>query len=121
MCYSSPTRHTPLYYGEKPVTVLCVKGAGQVSLVFNSLSKRNSITCYRIGFGAGRKGLLDPFKKIQTQVHSGTASFIQDAAILALSSEPHVIQLRKEYMEECDALVGSLQALGLDSVHAEAT
>ena len=117
----SDEAYSELYYEEKPTSVLTVKGADQVALVFNSLSKRSSMTGYRIGFVAGRRELLDPFKKVQTQAHSGVASFIQDAAIVALSDESHVIQLRKEYREKRDALVGSLQNLGLDSVHAEAT
>jgi len=118
---ASDEAYSELYFGEKPASVLSVDGADEVSLVFNSLSKRSSMTGYRIGFAAGRKELLEPFKKVQTQVHSGAPTFIQDAATAALSDESHVERLRGEYKEKRDTLVGSLRKMGLRSIYSEAT
>ncbi len=118
---ASDEAYSELYYDEKPVSVFSIPGARDVSLVFNSLSKRSSMTCYRIAFVAGRKELLDPFKKVQTQAHSGAATFIQDAAVAALSDEDHVDSLRREYREKRDLLVGTLEEMGLESVYADAT
>jgi LL-diaminopimelate aminotransferase len=117
----SDEAYSELYYDEKPSTVLGIEAARDVCLVFNSLSKRSSMTGYRIGFVAGRPELLDPFKKVQTQAHSGAATFIQDAAAAGLSEEGHVEDLRKEYREKRDTLVASLKAIGLESIYAEGT
>jgi len=118
---ASDEAYSELYYDEKPTSVLAVQGAREVSLVFNSLSKRSSMTGYRIGFVAGRKDLLAPFKEVQTQIHSGVPTFVQDAGAAALSEETHVAELREEYRRKRDALVRSLKAIGLGSVYAEAT
>ena len=117
----SDEAYSELYYEEKPSSVLSMEGADEVCLVFNSLSKRSSMTGYRIGFVAGRRELLDPFKKVQTQAHSGAATFIQDAAVAALSDEGHVEGLRTEYREKRDLLLESLKAAGARSAYAEAT
>ncbi len=118
---ASDEAYSEIFFDERPTSVLTVQGADEVSLVFNSLSKRSSMTGYRIGFVAGRKDLLSPFKKVQTQVHSGVPTFIQDAAVAALSDEAHVTRLRQQYREKRDALVRSLKSIGLESVYAEAT
>ena len=118
---ASDEAYSELYYDEKPQSILSIDGAVEVSLVFNSLSKRSSMTGHRIGFVAGRNELLDPFKKVQTQSHSGAATFVQDGAVAALSDESHVESLRQEYREKRDVLVGSLKDLGIESVYAEAT
>jgi len=118
---ASDEAYSELYYDEKPGSVLSIEGAEEVSLVFNSLSKRSSMTGHRIGFVAGRKELLDPFKKVQTQSHSGAATFIQDGAVAALSDETHVEELRREYREKRDLLVKTLEDIGSDGVYAEAT
>ncbi len=118
---ASDEAYSELYYERKPCSVLSVPGAEEVALVFNSLSKRSSMTCYRIGFVVGRSELLEPFRKVQTQIHSGAPTFVQDAAVAALSDEDHVEALRREYWSKRDALVRSLRSLGLPSVYAEGT
>lgn len=118
---ASDEAYSELYFEEKPGTVLGIDGAREVSLVFNSLSKRSSMTGYRIGFVAASKEILEPFKKVQTQAHSGAPTFIQDAAIAALSDEGHVEELRGEYMEKRNALVEALRDLGLEGIHSEGT
>jgi LL-diaminopimelate aminotransferase len=118
---ASDEAYSELYYDEKPGSILGVDGAKDISLVFNSLSKRSSMTGHRIGFVAGRSELLDPFKKVQTQSHSGAATFIQDGGVAALSDESHVEDLRREYREKRNLIVKTLEDLGSEGVYAEAT
>jgi len=118
---ASDEAYSELYYDKKPTSVLSIPGSEDVSLIFNSMSKRSSMTGYRIGFAAGRKEILDPLKKVQTQVHSGAATFIQDCAVAALSDEDHVHELREQYRQKRDMLIESLGRLGLESIYAEAT
>lgn len=117
----SDEAYSEMYYDEKPISILGLEAAREVSLVFNSLSKRSNMTGYRIGFAAGRKDLLKPFKKVQTQMHSGVATFIQDAAIAALSDEKHVENMRSMYRKKRDILTKALINVGFQKCYAEGT
>jgi len=118
---ASDEAYSELYYDSKPPSVLNVDGSWEVSFVFNSLSKRSSMTGYRVGFAAASRELLEPFKRVQTQTHSGVANFIQDASIAALSDESHVDRLRDEYRAKRDMLVSTLKEIGMASVYSEGT
>ena len=74
--------YTEIYFDEKPHSILEYSKEGVVS--FQSLSKRSAMTCYRIGWVAGDENIISAFKKLKTNIDSGTAAFIQDAAIAAL-------------------------------------
>ena len=69
-------------------------------VAFQSLSKRSAMTCYRIGWVAGDPEVIAIFKKVKTNVDSGTATFIQDGAVAALGDEEHVRLFREEYRAE---------------------
>ena len=47
--------------------------------------------------GLRTKDIIEIFKKVKTNIDSGTATFIQDAAIAALSDEKHVEEFRFNY------------------------
>jgi LL-diaminopimelate aminotransferase len=53
-------------------------------IVFQSLSKRSSMTGYRVGWVCGDAQLVSLYKKLKTNIDSGIPNFIQDAAIAAL-------------------------------------
>ncbi len=88
---------------------------------FFSLSKRSAMTGYRVGFVAGDRRLIDVFKKVKTNIDSGTPSFVQDAAIAALADEAHVASMRDEYRRRRDALAAGLEAAGLARCVPEGT
>jgi LL-diaminopimelate aminotransferase len=90
-------------------------------VVFQSLSKRSAMTCYRVGWVAGDERIVSVFKKVKTNLDSGTATFIQDAAIAALSDETHVAKSRAEYRRKRDILVKALKRAGLPDCTPEAT
>jgi LL-diaminopimelate aminotransferase len=87
-------------------------GLDNVLSVF-SMSKRSNMTGWRVGFVAGDEQAVALFKKIKTNIDSGTPSFIQDAAIAALSDEPHVARMRDEYRRKRDIICGAFKKLGL--------
>ena len=116
---ASDEAYTENYYGEKPHSALEVSREGVIA--FQSLSKHSCMTGYRVGWIAGDEGIVTAFKKLKTNIDSGTPTFIQDAAIVALSDETHVEELRKLYREKRDIIVDGFMKAGLAECRPEAT
>ena len=113
-CYSE------IYFGqEKPISILELAENGIV--VFQSLSKPSMMTGYRVGWAMGDSRIIDVFKKVATNIHSGVPTFIQDAAIAALEEPIHILGIRKEYQERRDILVEALTSIGLNKCEPEGT
>jgi LL-diaminopimelate aminotransferase len=72
------------------------------------------MTCYRIGWVMGDPEIVALFRKAKTNIDSGTATFIQDAAVAALADEDHVRRFREEYREKRDILCSALVEAGLE-------
>ena len=117
---ASDEAYSEIYYGDTPpVSLLEVERKGVV--VFQSLSKRSAMTGYRIGWVAGDHRIVEAFKKVKTNIDSGTPNFVQEAAIAALNDEDHVEKSRFEYKQKRDLLVSALSACGLPDCSPEAT
>ncbi len=111
--------YTEIYFHEKPHSVLEHSREGVIS--FQSLSKRSAMTGYRIGWAAGDENIISAFKKLKTNIDSGTATFIQDAAVSALSDEKHVDKMRADYKRKMETLVRALASAGLEGSAPDAT
>ena len=111
--------YTEIYYGKKPHSILEFSKEGAVA--FQSFSKRSAMTGYRIGWVAGDERIVSAFKKLKTNIDSGTPTFIQDAAVAALQDEKHVEKMRQEYKEKRDILVDALVSVGLEDCTPDAT
>jgi len=104
--------YTELYYEEKPISILEL--TKENVFVIQSLSKRSAMTTYRVGWLAGDERIVDIFKKVKTNIDSGTPTFIQDAASAALLDEIHVKQFRYEYKKKRDIIIKALTSIGLE-------
>jgi LL-diaminopimelate aminotransferase len=111
--------YTEMYYDEKPMSILELTKEGVVSV--QSMSKRSNMTGWRIGWVAGDENIVSVFKKVKTNIDSGTATFIQDATVAALSDEKHVEDIRKEYRQKRDIMVTALTGVGLPDCTPAAT
>ena len=111
--------YTEIYFKEKPHSILEISKEGAVA--FQSLSKRSAMTGYRIGWLAGDENIIAAFRKLKTNIDSGTPTFIQDAAISALKDEKHVEKMRKDYKEKRDIMVKALTSIGLEDCTPDAT
>ena len=111
--------YTEIYFGKKPKSILEFAKEGAIS--FQSFSKRSAMTCYRLGWVAGDENIISGFKKLKTNIDSGTATFIQDAGIAALNDEKHVQMMIKDYKEKRDIMVEALTSAGLDDCTPDAT
>ncbi|MDO9399739.1 MAG: aminotransferase class I/II-fold pyridoxal phosphate-dependent enzyme [bacterium] len=112
-CYSE------IYFGEKPISILELAKEGAV--VFQSFSKPYKMTGYRVGWAMGDSRIIDVFKKVKTNFDSGTPTFIQDAAIVAMEELTHVECAREEYRKRRDVIVEALVSVGLKRCQPEGT
>lgn len=108
-----------LYFGEKPHSILEVKKEGIIT--FYSLSKRSNMTGYRVGFVAGDERIISGFRKVKTNIDSGTPTFIQDVASTALLNRSHTESMRKEYEVKRNILIPALESLGLEKTTSIST
>lgn len=108
----SDEAYSEMYFTPEAPHSALEAGLENVLAVF-SMSKRSNMTGWRIGFVAGDPDAVALFKKIKTNIDSGTPSFIQDAAIAALSDEAHVKQMCAEYRRKRDIVCGAFRKLGL--------
>lgn len=115
----SDEAYIDIYYDEPPHSMLEVSTDGVVAI--HSMSKRSAMTCYRIGWIAGDSRVVDIFKKVKTNIDSGTPTFIQDGAIAGLNDETHVQIMRDEYKIKRDILVKALTSIGLPDCTPDAT
>ncbi len=116
---ASDEAYTENYYGAPPHSILEFAREGVVA--FQSLSKRSCMTGYRVGWVAGNRDIIAAFKKLKTNIDSGTPTFIQEAAIAALSDEGHVEWLRALYKEKRDIMVDAFKRAGLSECRPAAT
>ncbi len=116
---ASDEAYIDIYFNKPPHSILEVTKEGVVAIF--SMSKRSAMTCYRIGWVTGDKRIVDVFKKVKTNIDSGTATFIQDGAIAALNDETHVTAMRTEYKIKRDLLVKALTGIGLPDCTPDAT
>jgi LL-diaminopimelate aminotransferase len=107
------------YFDKKPISILELDKEGIVT--FYSLSKRNNMTGYRIGWVAGDEKIIEKFKKLKTNIDSGTPDFIQAGAIIALQDESHAEQMRNEYKEKRNIMLEAFKEIGLPNCKSEAT
>lgn len=106
------------YYADRPHSLLEFARDGAVA--FHSLSKRSCMTGYRVGWMAGDPAIVGAFKKLKTNIDSGTPTFIQDAAVAALSDEGHVEEFRDLYRRKRDLIVDAFKAAGLAECRPDA-
>jgi len=107
------------YFDEKPISILEIEKEGIIT--FYSLSKRNNMTGYRIGWVAGDEKIIEKFKKLKTNIDSGTPDFIQAGAIAALRDEDHAQIMRDEYREKREIMLNTFKEIGLLECKSQAT
>jgi len=117
---ASDEAYIDLYYTDEPAhSVLEIGREGVVA--FFSLSKRSAMTCHRVGWVAGDERLISVFKKVKTNIDSGTPTYVQDGAVASLENDQHVREMRRHYHEKRDILCEALVKSGLDDCTPEGT
>jgi succinyldiaminopimelate transaminase len=117
---ASDEAYTELWFDEPPHSALEVRELGNVC-VFNTLSKRSSMTGYRSGFVAGDAELIRALKQFRPSVGTAPQEFVQLASVVAWEDEEHVERARDAYRRKRDVLVGVLARKGIRVAGGSAT
>ncbi len=117
---ASDEAYTEMYIKEKPHSVLEFSDDWNNLVAFHSLSKRSNATGVRAGFAVGGADLIKHYRNLRTQVDSGVANAIQEAAIAAWADERHVEEMRQTYNERRKVITSVLDELKI-RYWAEAT
>jgi succinyldiaminopimelate transaminase len=117
---ASDEAYTELWFDEPPHSGLEVRGRGNVA-VFNTLSKRSSMTGYRSGFVAADAELVAALKQFRPSAGTAPQEFVQRASVVAWNDEEHVRQTRDVYRRKREALLATLVRKGVRVAGSTAT
>ena len=117
---ASDEAYTELWFDEPPVSALQIEDWTNL-VVFNTLSKRSSMTGYRSGFVAGDPTLVAALKQFRPNVGTAPQEFVQRASIVAWGDEEHVQQARAAYAAKRALLLGLFGRVGLRDAGGPAT
>jgi len=117
---ASDEAYTELWFDEPPHSALELSERGNL-LVFNSLSKRSSMTSYRSGFVARDPALTEALRAFRPNAGTARQEFVQRAAIAAWGDEEHVEAARDRYREKRELFLGLLARKRLEVVGSRAT
>jgi succinyldiaminopimelate transaminase len=104
---ASDEAYTELWFDEAPHSALEARSRGNV-VVFNTLSKRSSMTGYRSGFVAADADLIAALKQFRPSVGTAPQEFVQRASVVAWNDEEHVENTRTAYRRKREALLPTL-------------
>jgi succinyldiaminopimelate transaminase len=116
----SDEAYSELWFDEPPVSALQVADRTNV-VVFNTLSKRSSMTGYRSGFVCAQPEIVDALRSFRPTVGTAPQEFVQRASVAAWSDDRHVEDVRELYRRKRDTILPALQAGGLRLAGSTAT
>ena len=116
----SDEAYSELWFGEHPVSALQVEDRSN-TVVFNTLSKRSSMTGYRSGFVCAPAPVADALRAFRPSLGTAPQEFVQRASIAAWSDERHVEEVREVYRRKRDTLLPVLLEKGLRVAGGDAT
>jgi acetylornithine aminotransferase len=116
----SDEAYSELWFDEPPVSALQVEERTNV-VVFNTLSKRSSMTGYRSGFVCAPSKIGDALRSFRPTVGTAPQEFVQRASVAAWSDDQHVEDVRALYRRKRETVLPALEERGLRLAGSEAT
>ena len=116
----SDEAYSELWFDEPPVSALQVADRTNV-VVFNTLSKRSSMTGYRSGFVCAPPEIVAALRSFRPTVGTAPQEFVQRASVAAWSDERHVEDVRALHRRKRETLLPALEAGGLRLAGSTAT
>ena len=117
---ASDEAYTELWFAEPPASALQVGDLTNVA-VFNTLSKRSSMTGYRSGFVAGDPELVAALRAFRPTVGTAPQEFVQRASVVAWGDEAHVERAREVYARKRQLFLDFFAGKGLRVAGSDAT
>lgn len=103
-------------------SILQVDGAKDICVEFHSFSKTFAMAGWRVGFVVGNQKIVSMLEKFKSFVDYGVPTFIQLAAVAALTSPPETIdEMRQIYARRMDIFVNGLNKAGWNVKKPKAT
>ena len=116
----SDEAYSELWFDTPPVSALQVADREHV-VVFNTLSKRSSMTGYRSGFVCASPAVCDALRAFRPTVGTAPQEFVQRASVAAWSDDTHVEGVRALYARKRELLLPALEERGLRLAGSAAT
>jgi succinyldiaminopimelate transaminase len=116
----SDEAYSELWFDEPPASALQVSSRENV-VVFNTLSKRSSMTGYRSGFVCAPREIADALRSFRPTVGTAPQEFVQRASVAAWSDDAHVDEVRALYARKRETLLPALEKAGLRLAGSTAT
>ena len=116
----SDEAYSELWFGDRPASALQVADRSHV-VVFNTLSKRSSMTGYRAGFVCASPEVVGALHTFRPTLGTAPQEFVQRAALAALADEAHVEEVRDVYRRKRETLLPVLEGKGLRLAGGDAT
>jgi N-succinyldiaminopimelate aminotransferase len=117
---ASDEAYSELWFTEPPPSALQLDDRTSV-VVFNTLSKRSSMTGFRSGFVAGDPALIEALRRFRPNVGTAPQEFVQRASVVAWDGEGHVERARASYALKRALLLHVLERMGLRDAGGPAT
>jgi aspartate/methionine/tyrosine aminotransferase len=101
-----------LVYDGEHRSIAVEEGMAERTILLDGFSKTFAMTGWRLGYGVFPRPLVEPVTKLVTNSVSCTATFVQRAGTVALSSRPPEIdRMIAEFKRRRDAIVKGLNAV----------
>src|SRR5438445_2960438 len=101
-----------LIYDGSHRSIAVEEGMAERTILLDGFSKTFAMTGWRLGYGVFPRALVEPVTKLVTNSVSCTATFVQRAGTVALSSRPpEVDRMIAEFRRRRDAVVNGLNAV----------
>ena len=101
-----------LTYAGQPVSGGSFTDCKEHMVLLGSLSKTYAMTGWRAGFALGPKPIISAMSKLQSQSTSNTTSFVQKAAIAALTGPQQcVADMRADFLKLRDRILAGLKTI----------
>jgi acetylornithine aminotransferase len=107
----SDEAYSELWFEEPPRSALELSDRSNVA-VFQTLSKRSSMTGYRSGFVAATPEIIGALKAYRPSTGAAPQEFVQRASVVAWTDETHVERTREAYRRKRDVLLAVLARKG---------
>lgn len=113
VCYDNPYSEI-VFPGQKHISFLMAKGAKDVGIELNSLSKPFNMCGWRLGMACGNPELIAAISKVKENTDSGIFNPIQFAGIKALQKEaPFIEKMLKIYGKRRELVLQTLKKIGI--------
>lgn len=120
----SDNAYSEMYFDkkEKPLSLLEIPGAKEVTIEFHSFSKTFNMTGWRIAFAVGNPELIAGLLRVKTNIDSGPLLAVQKASEFALAHSEELCEpIREIYRKRRELALNGLKSLGIEFFHPKAT